>query len=70
MGGVQINRGFVRSATHASRIADQQLCTGICWPSGSCHSAQQLLASSLSFYQRMYICTLSKLQASEVPHVA
>ena len=40
------------------------------YPSGSCHSAQQLLASSLSFYLRMYICMLTKSQVSEAPHVA
>ena len=30
----------------------------------------QLLASSLSFYQRMYICTLNKSQVSEALHIA
>ena len=30
----------------------------------------RLLASSLSFYQRMYICTLRKSQVSEALHVA
>ena len=43
---------------------------GIYRPSGSCHSAQQLLASRLSFYLRMHICTLSKSQVSEAPHLA
>ena len=59
-----------RLKTRASQKADRQLCTGICRPSGSCYSAQQLLASSFSFYQRMYICTLSNSQVSEAPHVA
>ena len=45
------------------------LCTSIHQPSGSCHSAQQLLASSLSFYLRMYICTLSESQVYEALHV-
>ena len=54
----------------ASRKADRQLCTGIYQPPGNCQSAQQLLASSLSFYLCMYICTLSKSQVSEAPHVA
>jgi len=54
----------------SGRKTNRQLCTGICRPSGSCHSAQQLLASSLSFYLRMHICTLSKSQVSEAVHVA
>ena len=52
-----------------SRKTDGQLCTDIYWPSGSCHGPQQLLASSLSFYLCMYICTLSEPEVSEVPHV-
>ena len=35
-----------------------------------CHNAEQLLASSLSFCLRMYICTLSKSKVSEVLHIA
>ena len=51
---------MIRRKTRASRKTDWQLCTGIYRLSGSCHSAQQLLASSLSFYLCMYICTLGK----------
>ena len=74
---IQINRGFVRSHQKEnvckSNMTKGQLttqCTSIYQPSGSCRSAQQLLASSLSFYLRMYICTLSKSQVSEALHVA
>ena len=46
---------MIRRKTGASQKADRQLSTGICQPSSSCcHSAPQLLASSLSFYLRMY----------------
>ena len=45
-----------------TRKANQQLCTGTYQPSDS---AQQLLASSLSFYLRTYICTLSNSKACE-----
>ena len=61
---------MIRRKTCASRKTDWQLCTGIYRLSGSCHSAQQLLASSLSLYLRMYICTLSKSLVYESPHVA
>ena len=62
---------MIERKTRASRKTDRQLCTGIYRPSGTC-SCQQLLASSLSFYLRMSICTptLCKPQVSEVPHVA
>ena len=61
-GCVRINTGFVWS--------DQtvQFCTGTYLPSDSCHSAQQLVASSLSFCLRMYICTLSESQAKFLRH--
>ena len=58
---------MIRRKTCASRKTDWQLCTSIYRPLGSCHCAQQLLANSLSFYLRMYIC---KSQVSKVPHVA
>ena len=47
--------------------ADRQLCTGIYLLAlVSCHnSAQQLLASTLSFYLHMHIFTLCNLQVSE-----
>ena len=41
----------------ASWKADKQLCTGTNLPSVNCYSAQQLVASSLSFYLS---CTLSE----------
>ena len=50
----------------ASRKGDRQLCTGIYRR----HSAQQLLASNLNFIYIGIICTLSKLQVSEAPHVS
>ena len=56
----------IRRKTCASRKGDRQLCTGIYRR----HSAQQLLASSLNFIYVCIICTLSKLQVSEVPHVS
>jgi len=55
---------------HASRKANRQLCKGIYRHSGSCHSAQQLTASSLSLYLRMYICTVNEPKVSEAPHIA
>ena len=73
MGSVT-NRGLykvIERKTCASRKTDRQLCTGIYRPSGTC-SCQQLLASSLSFYLHMSICTLTlcEPQVTEVPHVA
>ena len=50
---------MIRRKTCASSKANWQLCTGIYLPSGSCHSAQQPLASSLSFYLCMSTCTLA-----------
>ena len=41
---------------------DNFIQAAIYWPSGSC--------LSISFHLRMYICTLSKSQVSEVPYVA
>ena len=61
---------MIRRKIRASRKTDWQLCTGIYRLSGSCHSAQQLLASSVSLYLHMYICTLSKSLVYESPHVA
>ena len=58
---------MIRRKTRASRTwrkADRQLRIGI-----SPQVAQQLLSSSLSFYLRIYICTLSKLQVSEALHL-
>ena len=40
---------------HASQKADRQLCTGIYRPSGTSHSAQQVLASSLSHSEEPHI---------------
>ena len=65
---MKLNRRKTRASQTCRKPIDN--CTGIYQPSGSCHSAQQLLASSLSFYLHMYICTLSKSQVSEVLHVA
>ena len=65
--GLNIDR-CIRRKTRASRKADRQFRTCIYRPSGSCHSAQQLLASSLSFYLCMHICTLTKSQVSEALH--
>ena len=45
--------------------ANRDRSTTLYWPSGSCHSAHQLLESSLSFYLRMYICTLSESQEEQ-----
>ena len=65
----------IRRKTCVSRKADRQLCKDIYRHSGSCQSAQQLIASSLSLYLRMYFCTVSELKVSEpkvseAPHVA
>ena len=57
---------MLRRKMSASRKVDHQLCMGTYLPSG----AQQLVASSLSSYVRMYICTLCELQVSETPQVA
>ena len=55
---------LIRRKAHGCQKADRQLCTGINVPSGSCHSAQQLVQVALaseSFYV-LYICMLSNLQ--------
>ena len=57
---------MLRRKMSASRKVDRQLCMGTYLPSG----AQQLVASSLSSYVRMYICMLSEPQVSEAPQVA
>ena len=57
---------MLRRKMSASRKVDRQLCMGTYLPSG----AQQLVASSLSSYIRMYICMLSEPQVSEAPQVA
>ena len=56
---------------HASWKANWRLCSGLYPPLGSCClSQQQLVASSLSFYLYMYICTLSKPQVTDMSQVA
>ena len=61
---------MIRRKTCVSQKADRQLRKGIYRHSGSCHSAQQLIASSLSLYLRMYICTVSEPKVSEAPRTA
>ena len=51
-GGVRIEEVIGRKM-HASQKADRQLCKGIYWPSGSCHSAQQLVQVALA---SIYVC--------------
>ena len=56
---------------HASWKANWRLCSGLYLPLGSCClNQQQLVASSLSFYLYMYICTLSKPQVTDMSQVA
>ena len=57
----------IRRKTRESRKIDWELCTGIYRLSAIVHSN---LASSLSLYLRMYICTLSKSLVYESPHFA
>ena len=61
-GGKRINRGVIRKKMRASWKPNRQLCTDIYRPLGSCHSAQQLQASTITFYIHNYICTVSKPQ--------
>ena len=51
---------MIRRKTRVSRKANQQLCTGGYLPSGSCHSAQQLVASSLTFYRCISVRYVSR----------
>ena len=68
-----MNREFLRCAQNKKRGTSQKAnCQlGSSYrPSSSFRSAQELLAGSLSFYLCMYICTLGKLQGSELLHIA
>ena len=58
---------WLEGKTHASEKADQQLCTG---PSGTSHSAQQLLASSLSRSEAPHIAHFSFVPDTNTPEPA